>query len=96
MDSRTRTILLWSGGAILAIAGIVILIISFSGGSKDTPSEVEAIYTNAALTLEAQVQTLQAEMLSATPDPALISPTPTFTPFPSPTLPLQTLPVLAT
>jgi len=95
MDTRTRTILLWSGGAILVIAGIVTLFLSFSG-SEDTTTEVNAIYTNAALTLDAQVQTLQAEMLSATPNPALSSPTPTFTPFPSPTLQQQTLAVLPT
>ena len=94
MDPRTRTIFLWSGGGVLVIAGIFILFISFSGGSKDTTSEVDVVYTNAALTLEAQVQTLQAGMLSATP--TLGSPTPTFTPSPSPTLSLQTLAVLPT
>ncbi len=94
MDSRTRTILLWAGGAILAVAGIIILIVSFSGGSKDTPSEVEVIYTDAALTLEAQVLTLQAGMLSATP--TLGSPTATLTQLPSPTLAQQTLPALVT
>ena len=95
MDMRTRTILLWSGGAILVIAGILTIIFSFSG-KKDATSEVDAIYTNAALTLDAQVQTLQAGMLSATPNPALSSPTPTLTLLPSPTFQLPTLPPLAT
>jgi adhesin HecA-like repeat protein len=94
MDSRTRTILLWAGGAILAITGIVILIISFSGGSKDTPSDVEVIYTDAALTLEAQVLTLQAGMLSATPTLGSPTATATLTQLPSPTL--GTVPALAT
>ena len=95
MDTRTRTILLWAGGAVLVVAGIVILFLSFSG-SKNTPSEVDAIYTDAALTLDAQVQTLQAGMISATPNPALSSPTATITLLPSPTFQLPTLPVLAT
>ncbi len=30
MDTRTKTILLWSGGGILVVAGIVILFLSFT------------------------------------------------------------------
>jgi hypothetical protein len=96
MDTRTRTILLWTGVVILILAGVVTLFLSFSG-PKDSTTEVNAIYTNAALTLAAQVQTLQAEMLSATPNPAsLSSPTPTFTPLPSPTFQQPAPLVLAT
>jgi hypothetical protein len=85
MDMRTRMIVLWSGVAVLVVAGIVTLIFSF-GGSKDTAvDDVNAIYTNAAATVAAQQQTLQAGMLSATPNPTLSSPTATFTPFPTPT-----------
>ncbi len=95
MDMRTRTIVLWSGVAILIVAGIVTLLFSFSG-SKDTTTEVEAIYTNAALTVAAQEQTLQAGLRSATPNPALSSPTATLTLLPSPTFQQQTPAVLLT
>jgi hypothetical protein len=88
MDTRTRTILLWSGGAILFIAGIVILILSFRT-PKETVSTVDAVYTDAALTLSAQALTKQADLLSATPNTVLLSPTPTFTPLASSTVQQQ-------
>lgn len=85
MDTRTRTILLWSGVALLIIAGVVTLFIA-ANGKKDASTEVNVSYTNAAMTLAAQEQTLQAGALSATPTSTLASPTVTFTPLPSPTL----------
>lgn len=90
MDIRTKTILLWSGMAVLVIAGIVILILSF-GRSKDTTTgDINTAYTNAASTVAAQQQTLQAGVFSATPNPALSSPTATLASLPSPTLAQQT------
>jgi len=83
MEPRTRSILLWSGVAILMITGSVILILSFSG-SKDNSNAVNEIYTNAALTISAQEQTLQAVSLSSTPNFALFfTPTPTVIGIPS-------------
>ncbi|MBV5350551.1 hypothetical protein JZU71_05395, partial [bacterium] len=70
------------------------LFLSF-GGSKDTAIEdVNVIYTNAASTVTAQQQTLQAGMFSATPNPALSTPTATLPVLPSPTLGQLTTPVL--
>jgi len=89
MDMKTRTILLWSGVAILVVSGIVTLSFAF-GGSKDTAiDDVNAIYTNAAATVAAQQQTLQAGMLSATPNPTLSLLTAALTSSPSPTLQQQ-------
>jgi hypothetical protein len=86
MDMRTRAILLWSGVGVLIVTGITMLFLSF-GGSKDTAIEdVNVIYTNAASTVAAQQQTLQAGMFSATPNPALSTPTATLPVLPSPTL----------
>ncbi len=83
MDMRTRTIILWSGVAILVVAGVVTLSFAF-GGSKDTSVEdVNAAYTNAAFTIVAQQQTLQAGMPSATPNPTLSLPTATLTLLPA-------------
>jgi hypothetical protein len=92
MDTKTRTILLWSGVAVLIIAGIVILSLAF-GGSKNTPADdVNAIYTNAAATVLAQQQTLQVGTFVATPTPTLGLPTAASSPLPSPTQ--QQTPVL--
>jgi len=83
MNMRTRTILLWSGVAILVVAGVVTLSFAF-GGSKDASVEdVNAAYTNAAFTIAAQQQTLQAGMPSATPNPPLNMPTATLTLLPA-------------
>lgn len=90
MNSKTtlsRTTILWSLVAILIVAGIITLIYSFSGGQADAVTEVNAVYTNAAATLAAQQQTLQAAAPSATLTPAVsATPTATITPLVSPTL----------
>jgi hypothetical protein len=90
MNSKTtlsRTTILWSLVAILIVAGVITLIYSFSGGQADAVTEVNAVYTNAAATLAAQQQTLQAAAPSVTPTPAITAtPTATITPLVSPTL----------
>jgi hypothetical protein len=94
MDMKTKTILMWSGVAVLVVAGIAMLFLSF-GGSKETAAEdINLIYTNAASTVAAQQQTLQAGMLSATPIPALSSPTAALTIPASPTLQQLQTPIL--
>jgi hypothetical protein len=88
MNSKTtlsRTTILWSLVAILIVAGVITLIYSFSGGQADAVTEVNAVYTNAAATLAAQQQTLQAAAPSATVTPS-VTPTATVTPLVSPTL----------
>jgi len=85
--------LLWSGVAILIVTGVVMLFLSFSKPKDAAADGLNAVYTNAASTIAAQQQTLQAGIFSTTPNPALSSPTVTFTPLSSPTLLLQT-PVL--
>jgi hypothetical protein len=88
MNSKTtlsRTTILWSLVAILIVAGVITLIYSFSGGQADAVTEVNAVYTNAAATLAAQQQTLQAAAPSATTTPS-VTPTTTITPLVSPTL----------
>jgi hypothetical protein len=94
MDTRTRTILMWSGISILIFGGIAMLFLSF-GKAKNTVTtvDVNAIYTNAASTIAAQQQTLQAGTFVATPIPAQSSPTATLTPLPTPTF-QQLTPVL--
>jgi hypothetical protein len=91
MDIKTRTTILWSGVGILVVAGIVMLFVSFGGSKKDTAiNDVNAVYTNAAATVAAQQQTLQAGIKTPTPQP-----TPTYTLTPLPTLtPQQQLPAL--
>jgi hypothetical protein len=75
MDTKTKTILLWSGVAVLVVAGIVAIFLSF-GGSKDTTvDDVNVIYTNAAATVAAQQQTLQAGTFVATPTVSVSTPT---------------------
>ena len=86
MDMNTRTIALWSGVAILFISGIVVLFLSF-GGSNNSPAEdLNAVYTNAALTIEAQQQTLQAGLHTPTPTLASGSSTAALTLLPTATL----------
>jgi hypothetical protein len=96
MDTKTRTILMWAGVAVLVLGGFTLLMLSFSGGKAEDPVvEVEAIYTNAAATVAAQ-QTLQSGTFVATPTPATSLPSPTLPPLLSPTAqqtPLQ-LPTL--
>jgi hypothetical protein len=94
MDMRIRTLLLWSGVAILIIAGLAMLLLSFGGSGDDTATDdINVVYTNAVSTIMAQQQTLQAGIFSATPNPALSSPTVTLpatfqqqTPVPLPTM----------
>jgi hypothetical protein len=85
MDTKTRTILLWSGVAVLVVAGIVTLFIAFSGSMDTAANDVNAIYTNAAATVAAQQQTLQAGTFVATPTPTFVLPTLALSPLPSPT-----------
>ncbi|MCC7118028.1 MAG: hypothetical protein IT310_05835 [Anaerolineales bacterium] len=86
MNTNTsRTTILWGAVGFLVLAGIITLIFSFRGNQKDAVAEVNLIYTNAAATLEAQQLTLQAALSTATPDPALSTPTLTVTPLTSPT-----------
>jgi hypothetical protein len=73
-----RTTILWGLVAILVVAGIIALIFSFTT-RVSAEDEVAAIYTNAALTLEAQQLTLQAAEPTAT---ETATPTPTDTPTP--------------
>lgn len=84
-----RTLILWGGVALLVIAGIVTLIISFSSSKNDTKDDVNAVYTNAAETVAAQQLTLQAASPSATLE--LFTPTATMTvpPAATPTLFVQ-------
>jgi hypothetical protein len=84
-----RTIGLWAGVAVLVVGGIAMLVFAFSGSGENAGGDVDvnAIYTNAAATVAAQQQTLQAGTLAvptsttanlATPTLAqLLSPTPT-------------------
>ena len=59
MDMKTRKILLWAGVVVLFTAGAAMLFLSF-GKPKDIPEDdINVIYTNVALTISAQQQTLQ-------------------------------------
>jgi len=82
-----RNAILWGLVAFLVIAGIVALIASFGGG-RSAEDDVNAIYTNAAATLEAQQLTLEASEPTATPTFTL-TPTMTITPFDTPTVFIQ-------
>jgi hypothetical protein len=84
MDTKTRTILLWSGVAVLVIAGVAILFTAF-GGSEDPVDDVNVVYTDAAATVAAQQLTLQVGTLSATPTQNLGTPTVAPTLLPSST-----------
>ncbi len=70
-----RTTLIWVLVAVLGVAGIVVLILAFRG-SNNAEEDVNAIYTNAALTVEAQQLTLLASQPTAT-----VTPFATLTPF---------------
>ncbi len=85
MNQKTKTALLWSGMALFVGAGVLLLTLSFGGAEGPTPTDVEAVYTNAALTVAAQQQTMAALTPTASP-----SPLPSFVPPPSPTLPIGT------
>jgi hypothetical protein len=89
MNMKIRMIFLWSGVAILIVAGVVTLSLAF-GGSEDTAvDDVNAIYTNAASTVVAQQQTLQVAMLSATANPTLNPATAVSGTLPTPTIQQQ-------
>lgn len=92
MDTRTKTILMWSGVGVLVVVGIIMISLAFGGGSNEAPEqELNAIQTHAAETIAAQVQTLQSGMLSPTPGSFVVLPTATGgAGLPSPTLPVQT------
>ncbi len=75
MNKKTKTPLLWSGVVFLFAAGIAMISLYF-GNVEDTATEdINAVYTHAALTVAAQQQTMQVEILSATPNAILSSPT---------------------
>lgn len=82
---------LWGLVALFVIAGIVALAAAFGGG-RAAEDEVNAIYTNAAATLEAQQMTLEAGQPTETSTPQS-TPTMTLTPTPftTPTVLLQPL-----
>ncbi len=71
----SRTTLIWVLVAVLGVAGVVTLILAFRG-SNSPEEDVNAIYTNAALTVEAQQLTLNASQPTAT-----VTPFVTLTPF---------------
>jgi hypothetical protein len=81
---------MWSGVAVLIVGGIAMLFVSFGSSEKPAEVDVNAIYTNAASTVAAQQQTLQAGTFVATPTPLADSTTVTPPPLLSPTAGLQT------
>lgn len=70
----SRTTIIWALVAVLGIAGVTTLVFAFNGNSPE--EDVNAIYTNAALTVEAQQLTLLASQPTAT-----VTPFVTLTPF---------------
>jgi len=82
-----RTTIIWILVAVLSVAGIVTLVFAFNG-SNSPEDEVNAIYTNAALTVEAQQLTLQSSQPTATVTPFVtLTPLATNTAFATSTLP---------
>ena len=67
-NTISRTTIMWALVALLGIAGITTLVFAF-GGSNSPEDDVNAIYTNAALTVEAQQLTLLASQPTATVTP---------------------------
>jgi hypothetical protein len=92
---RTNPLILWGGVAVLVIAGIITLIISFSSDNAEQDAIIAA-QTNAAETVAAQQLTLQAA--SPTVTPTLFTPTPSLTPtlFVTNTLPVLVSPTTST
>jgi hypothetical protein len=82
-----QNVILWGLVGLFVVVGIIALIASFSGG-RSSEDDVNAIYTNAAATLEAQQLTLAASEPTATPTFTL-TPTMTITPFDTPTVFIQ-------
>jgi hypothetical protein len=62
-----NTTIMWALVALLGIAGVITLIFAFRGDSPE--EDVNAVYTNAALTVEAQQLTLLASQPTATVTP---------------------------
>jgi hypothetical protein len=97
MDSRMKTILMWSGVTILIVGGIAMLFLSFGRAKNNSAAvDVNAIYTNAALTVDASQKTLQAGTIVATPTPTVGVPTATMTPLTAPTIQQQVFTPLPT
>jgi hypothetical protein len=92
---KTNPLILWGGVGALVLAGIILLIVSFSRGNNEL-DQVNAAYTSAAETLSAQQLTLQAA--SPTVTPTLETPTPSLTPtlFVTNTLPVLVSPTTST
>lgn len=80
-----NNVFLWGLVGLLVLSGVIALIAAFSSGDN-AEDEVNAVYTNAAATLEAQQLTLEASAPTATPTVVTETPTATFTPLASPTL----------
>jgi hypothetical protein len=82
----SRTTIIWILVAVLGVAGVITLILAFRG-SNSAEDDVNAIYTNAALTVAAQQLTLQASQPTATVTPFVtLTPIPTNTPLATITL----------
>lgn len=82
----SRTTIIWIFGAVLGIAGVITLVFAFNGNNPE--DDVNIVYTNAALTVEAQQLTLQASQPTATVTPFVtLTPLVTNTAFVSATLP---------
>ncbi|MBL8101966.1 MAG: hypothetical protein JNM02_05510 [Anaerolineales bacterium] len=86
-NNQQQKMIIWILVAVLGLAGVITLVFAFRG-SSNSEEDVNAIYTNAALTVEAQQLTLSASQPSATPT-ATLTATPflTNTPFAVATLP---------
>lgn len=92
---RTNPLILWGGVAVFVIAGIIMLIISFSSDNAEEDTIIAA-QTSAAETVVAGQLTLQAA--SPTVTPTLFTPTPSLTPtlFVTNTLPVLVSPTTST
>ena len=82
----SRTTIIWTLVAVLGLAGVITLVFAFNGNSPE--EDVNAIYTNAALTVEAQQLTLLASQPTSTVTPFVtLTPFATNTVFATSTLP---------
>ena len=83
----SKQTLIWVLVAVLGVAGVITLFFAFRGSSAPE-DDVNVIYTNAALTVEAQQLTLLASQPTATVTPFVtLTPFVTNTAFASATLP---------
>ncbi len=87
-NNQQQKMIIWILVFVLGLAGFITIVFAFRG-SNSPEEDVNAIYTNAALTVEAQQLTLSASLPSATPT-ATLTATPflTNTPFAIASLPL--------